>query len=37
MLSGDKPAGLAAEVRKLTDAAFALLEQGLAGYAVKPE
>jgi AcrR family transcriptional regulator len=37
MLSGDEPAGLAAEVRKLTDAALALLERGLAGYAVKPE
>jgi AcrR family transcriptional regulator len=36
VLSGDDPAALAAGVRKLTDAAFALLEHGLAGYAAKP-
>jgi AcrR family transcriptional regulator len=36
VLSGDEPAGLAAEVRKLAAAAFALLEQGLRGYAPKP-
>jgi AcrR family transcriptional regulator len=36
VLSGDEPAGLAAEVRKLTAAAFALLEQGLREYAPKP-
>ena len=33
--SGESLDGLAAEVRKLTAEAFALLEQGLAGYAVK--
>jgi AcrR family transcriptional regulator len=35
VLSGDEPAGLAAEVRKLTAAAFVLLEQGLREYAPK--
>jgi AcrR family transcriptional regulator len=34
--SGDNPAGLAAEVRKLTASAFELLEQGLRDYAAKP-
>ncbi|HWN01249.1 MAG TPA: hypothetical protein VNO54_29710, partial [Streptosporangiaceae bacterium] len=33
--SGESLGGLAADVRKLTAGAFALLEQGLAGYAVK--
>jgi AcrR family transcriptional regulator len=32
VLSGEDPAGLAAEVRKVTAAAFALLEQGLRDY-----
>lgn len=36
ILAGDEPAGLAAEVRTLTTAAFALLEQGLRDYAAKP-
>jgi len=34
--AGDNPAGLAAEVRKLTAAACGLLEQGLRDYAAKP-
>jgi len=33
--SGGEPGGLAAEVRKLTTAAFALLEHGLGDYAAK--
>lgn len=36
VLGGDDPAGLAAEVRKLTAGAFDLLEQGLCDYAAKP-
>jgi AcrR family transcriptional regulator len=36
LLSGDELSGLAAEVRKLTTDAFALLEHGLGGYAAKP-
>jgi len=36
VLSGVAPAGLAAEVRKLTIDAFELLEHGLRDYAVKP-
>jgi hypothetical protein len=36
VLSGGQPAGLAAEVRKLAAAAFALLKQGLREYAPKP-
>jgi len=35
LASGDEPGGLAAEVRKLTAAAFALLEHGLGDYAAK--
>src|SRR5215831_4003733 len=34
--SGDEPGRLAAEVRKLTTAAFALLEHGLGGYSPQP-
>ena len=34
--SGESLDGLAADVRKLTAEAFALLEHGLAGYAAKP-
>jgi AcrR family transcriptional regulator len=34
--SGENPAGLAAEARKLAADAFELLEQGLSDYAVKP-
>ena len=34
--SGESLDGLAADVRKLTAEAFALLEHGLAGYATKP-
>ena len=34
--SGESLGGLAADVRKLTAEAFALLEHGLAGYAAKP-
>ena len=34
--SGESLSGLAADVRKLTAEAFALLEHGLAGYATKP-
>ena len=34
--SGESLSGLAADVRELTAEAFALLEYGLAGYAVKP-
>jgi AcrR family transcriptional regulator len=34
--SGESLDGLAADVRKLTAEAFALLERGLAGYATKP-
>jgi len=34
--AGENPAGLAAEVRKLTTDAFGLLEQGLSNYAAKP-
>jgi hypothetical protein len=33
--SGESLGGLAADVRKLTAEAFALLEHGLAGYAAK--
>jgi len=33
--AGEDPKGLAADVRKLTAEAFALLEQGLAGYDVR--
>ena len=33
--AGEDPKGLAADVRKLTAEAFALLEHGLAGYAVR--
>ena len=36
VLGGDKPAGLAAEVRKLSARAFEFLEQGLHDYAAKP-
>jgi AcrR family transcriptional regulator len=36
VLSGDEPAGLAAEVRKLTATAFALLERGFRDYAAQP-
>ena len=36
VLANDEPARLAADVRKLTVAAFALLEHGLGGYAAKP-
>ncbi len=35
--SGESLGGLAADVRKLTAGAFALLEHGLAGYAVKAQ
>jgi hypothetical protein len=35
-LRGDNPAGLAAEIRKLTAGAFKLLDQGRHDYAVKP-
>ena len=34
--AGDNPAGLAAEIRKVTADAFELLEQGLRDYAAKP-
>jgi hypothetical protein len=34
--AGQNPAGLAAEIRKLTTEAFELLEQGLRDYAAKP-
>jgi len=34
--ASDNPAGLAAEIRKLTAGAFKLLDQGLHDYAVKP-
>ena len=33
--AGEDPNGLAADVRKLTAEAFALLEQGLAGYDIR--
>ncbi len=36
VLADDEPARLAADVRELTAAAFALLERGLADYAAKP-
>jgi len=36
VLADDEPARLAADVRELTAAAFALLEHGLADYAAKP-
>ncbi len=36
VLAGDEPARLAADLRELASAAFALLEHGLAGYAAKP-
>ncbi len=36
IVSGDNPAGLAAEIRKLTADAFELLEEGLRGYAAQP-
>jgi AcrR family transcriptional regulator len=36
LLSGDEPGGLAAEVRKLSTAAFALLEYGMGDYAAQP-
>ena len=36
VLSGDEPARLAADVRKLTTEAFELLSRGLHGYAAKP-
>jgi AcrR family transcriptional regulator len=36
ILADDEPARLAADVRRLTAAAFALLEHGLSGYAAKP-
>ena len=36
VLGGDNPAGLAAEIRKLTAGAFEFLEQGLRDYAAKP-
>jgi len=36
VLAGDDPARLAAEVRQRAEAAFALLEHGLGGYAPRP-
>ena len=36
VMEEDEPRGLAAEVRKLANAAFALLEHGLGDYAAKP-
>jgi AcrR family transcriptional regulator len=36
VLSGDDPAGLAGDVRRVAAQALALLEQGLGDYAVKP-
>ena len=36
VMEEDEPRGLAAEVRKLANAAFALLEHGLGDYAPKP-
>ena len=36
MQAGQNPAGLAAEIRKLTTEAFELLEQGLRDYAAEP-
>jgi AcrR family transcriptional regulator len=36
VLAGDEPARLAADVRELASAVFALLEHGLADYAAKP-
>ena len=36
LLAGDDPARLAAEVRRRAEAAFALLEHGLGGYAPRP-
>jgi len=36
VLAGDDPARLAAEVRRRAEAAFALLEHGLGGYAPRP-
>jgi AcrR family transcriptional regulator len=36
VLADDEPGGLAADIRRLTTEAFALLEQGLRDYAAKP-
>jgi hypothetical protein len=36
VLAGDQPARLAADVRRLAERAFALLERGLGDYAAKP-
>ncbi|HET7516322.1 MAG TPA: TetR family transcriptional regulator [Actinomycetes bacterium] len=36
ILTGERPAGLAADVRALAERAFALLEDGLGGYAARP-
>jgi hypothetical protein len=36
ILSSDEPRDLAAEVRKLGESGFALLEEGLRDYAPKP-